>query len=205
MKPPILLKAAMIGIALIVVLSLISTVATYPLIQDMMAMMSDPAFFDPATTPPSGMPPGFERFFSLMPLIGLLGCLAQLIPGMVAGGLYARWHNQDRPVVLGAVKGAAVAGALTHSIGSTIAGIVGLAIILPWQLQMMETMFEATGAPPASFPLGGSMILFGALGLVCGAFFQALLGAGIGAIGGLIGDSFSKSKPYDYAGGDVIG
>ncbi|MCB8944203.1 MAG: hypothetical protein H6658_10655 [Ardenticatenaceae bacterium] len=204
MKTPILLKAAMIGIALIIALSFISTAVSYPILQDMMGMMSDPAFFDPTTTP-SGLPPGFEGLFNFMPIITILGCLMQIIPGMIAGGLYARWHNQDKPVVPGAVKGGAAAGAIAHAIGYTISGFVGLAIMLPLQLQMMETVFDAAGAPPAAFPFGGSMILFGAIGLVCGAIFQALFGAGFGAIGGLIGDSFAKGKAHDYAGGDVIG
>ena len=81
-----------------------------------------------------------------------------------------------------------------------------MVIMIPLQMQMMETMFETVGTPPTPFPFSaGSMMILGAVGLVCSAIFQALLGAAFGAIGGLIGDSFSKSKPYDYAGGDVIG
>ena len=211
MKTHLLLKASMIGIVIIVVLSLISTAASYPILQDMMTMFSDPAFLEtPPTRPmpgtsPSGMPLGFERFFSLIPILGLVGCLSLLIPGIVAGFFYARWHNQEKPLTLGAVKGAGAAGAIAQAIGYTISGFVGMAVMLPMQLQMMETMLDATGAPPAAMPLGGSMILFGAISLVCNAIFQALLGAGFGAIGGLIGDSMSKNKPYDYAGGDVLG
>ena len=205
MKTPILLKSALIGILIIIVLSAISMGVTFPMMQEMFAIFSDPAFFDPGTAPPSGIPPGFEQFVSLWPLLGLLSCLTMFLPGMIAGGLYARWHNQEKPIIPGAIKGAAATGALAYVIGSTIAGFVSLAFILPLQMQMMETAFATAGAPPTPFPLGGSMVLFGAIGLVCGAIFQAIFGAGFGALGGLIGDSITKDKSHDYAGGDVIG
>jgi hypothetical protein len=205
MKTPILLKSALIGTIILVVLMGIALAFMYPVMQEMFTLFNNPEFFEPGTTSPSGPPPEFMRMMALYPIFGLLGCLAQLIPAFIAGWLYARWHNQEVPVVPGAVKGGAASGALAQVIGSLIAGILGMIIVLPLQLQMMETIMSATNAPPPPVPFGGTMVIAGAFGLICSSIFSALIGAALGALGGVIGDSLSRGQPHDYAGGDVIG
>lgn len=201
-KTPLLLKAALIGIVLMVVLSAISLVVYYPTMNSMFSAFEDPAMFDPNATT-SDLPPGFERMTALVPLIALLSCLGQLIPGMTAGGLYARWYNQEEPLTPGAVKGGAAAGALTHAVGTLVTGVISLAVVLPMQMRMMDTISSNAGAPLPQF--GGMVAIFGIFGLICGMLFAAVIGAGTGALGGLIGDSLTKGKSPGYTGGDVIG
>ena len=202
-ETPILLKASTIGIIIIVGLSLISTIVAYPFMQDTIAMMRDPTFFETPTTEPIE-----KMFISLLPIIVLLSCFTLVLPGLIVGGLYARWHNQEKPTAPSAIKGAAATSAIAYSIGHTLVDFVGMFFIIPMQLQWMGIMLESAGTlPQASLigTIGRSLILYAAISLVCNAIFQAVLGAGFGALGGLIGNSFSKNKPYDYAGGDVIG
>ena len=205
MKTSILLKSALIGTVILVVLMGITLAFTYPLVQEMVNLFSSPEFLDPSIADPSGPPPEFMRMIALYPVFGLLGCLAQLIPAFIAGWLYARGHNQEVPIVPGAVKGGAASGALAQVIGSLIAGILGMIIIVPLQLQMMETIMSATNAPPPPAPFGGTMVIAGVFGLICSSISSALIGAALGALGGVIGDSLSRGKPHDYAGGDVLG
>jgi hypothetical protein len=205
MKTPILIKSSLIGTIILVVLMGIAMAFMYPFAQEMVTLFSNPDFLDPGTASPSGLPPQMARLLSFYPIFALLGCLAQLGPAFVAGWLYARWHNQEVPIVLGAVKGGAASGALAQVIGSLIAGILGMIVMIPLQQQMMTAIMSATNAPPPPVPFGGTMILAASFGLICSAFVSALFGAALGALGGLIGDSLSKGKPYDYAGGDVIG
>ena len=204
MKTQQLLKASAIGIGIMVAFYLIILSFSYGLIQEMITLFSDPAFFESTATAPV-MPPEFERFVTLGPLLGLIGCFAWLIPGLVSGLLYARWHNQTLPIESGAVKGGAAAGAITNALGYFIVGLISTAVILPLQMQMMETVMNNAGAGVPPFPFGGFMAVMTVISLFCSLLFNGVLGAGIGALGGLIGDSTSKGKSVDYAGGDVIG
>ncbi len=200
MKTNHFLKASAIGIVIMTVINGILLAIIFNPLRNLLDQFGNPEFLSSSTPPPE-----IEQMLKFMPVLGLMGCLTWLVPSITAGGLYAWWHNSEKPYSIGAVKGGAFAGGLTNAIGYLVVGIVNLVVILPSVLGMMNSFTAVSGATPPPAGFGGSIIISSLFGAGCGILFWGLFGMATGAFGGWVGDSFTKDEEDTFAGGDVIG
>lgn len=201
-------KAAVIGTVILVIFSMISLVMSYRSTQSFVSAFTGPNSLPlerPLPTdgslPTPQLDPSLDQMMSTMLISSLLSCFTWIIPGLIAGVLYAVWHNRQAAVPPGAVKGGMISGALAAAIGGFLSGIIGLIITIPLQQQMMGSMVEAFGGgmPFPTFP-SGMLIAFSVISLLFSLIFWALAGAVIGALGGWLGDYFVRPQTISRQG-----
>ena len=172
-----LLIAAGVGLAIQIVLSLVSNVVS--------ALAMGPAW--------SGqMPPGQIGTGQLLGsgLIGTLACLCVLVVDVGVGLLYAYLHSREAPVTAGdGALGGAAAGALEGLVGGLF-GVVLALVVMPIMLRGM-----LSGMPQEMLPsaIGGGLV-GGAIGSVIGVCIGIFRGGLLAALGGALGGAIFKPK-----------
>lgn len=178
-----LLIAAGVGLAVQIVLSLVSNVIS--------ALAMRPAWtgqLGPGQLPPTGQLLGSG-------LIGTLACLCVLIVDVGVGLLYANLHSREAPVTAGdGALGGAAAGAIVGLIG----GLFGVLVALVVTPIMMRGMLS--GMPQEMLPsaIGGGLV-GGAVGSLIGVCLGIFRGALLSALGGALGGAIFKPKPEPAA------
>ena len=196
-------KAAVIGAVILVIFSMISLVLSYRSTQSLFTAFTDPNNIPlerPLPTdgslPTPQLDPSLDQMMSTMLISSLLSCFTWIIPGLIAGGLYAVWHNRQPAVSPGAVKGGLISGALAAAVGGLLSGLIGLIVAVPLQQQMMGSMAQAfgEGMPFPTFS-SGMLVAFSLVSLIFGVVFWAMAGAATGALGGWVSDYFVRPQP----------
>lgn len=203
---PLLLSAA-IG-ALIWIVGGITTIIIGVQMMDAMleAPIWDPAYvetmetIDPNTTDPFTIMFGesFRSLFAWSSIANLLQCLSWLAAGVVAGALYVVFYRRQEPMASGSEAGVgAAAGALAVIIGYLLISIISTWFFVPaWNEFMGQMMaFNAGGTPGAvqTFEqMSSLMVVFIAVGAICGIIIYGAIGAAMGALGGLLGNALAK-------------
>jgi hypothetical protein len=127
-------------------------------------------------------------------ILGVLSFLTGLAAYFVAGTLAAK---QTGKVSTGTISGL-WAGVFYGVIGCIISIAIFLGITLPKLLNQYNTAGYPSGVSPATFRIG---VIAGGVGVyIFGLFFAIGVGAGIGALGGLLGRSQARkaapAQPY---------
>ncbi|MCA9935905.1 MAG: hypothetical protein KC415_18345 [Anaerolineales bacterium] len=206
-----LLKASALGITLLLVYYIITSVGGYFMVRGFLdSGIFDPEFinnpdaappFDPATDDPFQAFFGIatETFAIITACLGLGTCALWLGAGMGAGAAYTVLHNREERLETAPIKGGAAAGALAFVVGTLLGSLVSLIVIAP-MFQRMSSIFSTLAATDPTMPPGlpaQMMTMWGlsfVVGTVCSTLFWAGLGAALGAIGSAIGKSFVRGE-----------
>jgi hypothetical protein len=198
----LVLKASFVGIVLLVLFHLISLAMGFWAMQTLFTVLLDlnsPFVERPLPSGDSILLPNFG--FSLldmavrMGLSMLLSCLTWVVPGLMAGGFYAVWHNRQPVVKPGAIRGGLFSGVVASGVGGFVSGIVGLVIMIPMQQQFIQGISRSFGesSPPVIFP-AGAILASGFISLLVNLVYWVVIGAATGALGGLAGDLLFRPK-----------
>ena len=201
-----LLIAAAVGAAILIVSGLMSLYTGY---RSMENMLNSPIFdpqrmeeletIDPSTDDPFEVMFG-ESFQSMMVLSGVANfvqCLGWLLAGSVAGALYVILYRRQDPMAQGNEAGVgAASGALAVIIGYLITAIISTLVISPIMNDFMAQSFAMSGpeAAEAFSQMGTFMVLFIAVGALCGIIIYGAIGGALGALGGVIGNAIVKPQ-----------
>jgi hypothetical protein len=201
-----LIIAAAIGAVIWIIGGMVTLIFGLQMFETMLdAPLWDPAYvetletIDPNSTDPLTAVFGesFRNMFVLSSVANLLQCVTWLLSGAVAGALYIVLYRKSQPTAVGNEAGVgAAAGALAVVLGYLITSIISTIFMGPMINEMMSQVMTLNGAgsaPPAAFEqMASMMVVFVAVGAICGVIFYGAIGAVMGALGGFLGNSLAK-------------